>query len=153
MTGPEADKPKPIFESFNPPSVEASPRPGILAPRRAADPGLQITAAKGKNTGLESRPAVIQTATRPPRDAIAMSYKTGTAAPRVVAKGRGLVAEQIIARAQEYGVFVHESKELVALLMQVDLDDHIPPALYRAVAELLAWLYNIEAARPDGSKV
>jgi flagellar biosynthesis protein len=65
-------------------------------------------------------------------------------APRVVARGRGLVAEQIIARAHEHGVYVHESPELVSLLMQVDLDQHIPPQLYLAVAELLAWLYRLE---------
>jgi flagellar biosynthesis protein len=47
-------------------------------------------------------------------------------------------------------VFVHESPEMVALLMQVDLDSHIPPQLYIAVAELLAWLYKLEkAAQPD----
>jgi flagellar biosynthesis protein FlhB len=55
-----------------------------------------------------------------------------------------LVAEQIIARAHEHGVYVHESAELVSLLMQVDLDQHIPPQLYLAVAELLAWLYRLE---------
>jgi flagellar biosynthesis protein len=83
----------------------------------------------------------------PPKNAIALAYQSGDAAPKVVAKGRGLVAEQIIARAQEHGVFVHQSKELVALLMQVELDDEIPPALYRAVAELLAWLHHLEAAQ------
>jgi flagellar biosynthesis protein len=62
----------------------------------------------------------------------------------VVAKGKGLVAEEIIAKAKEHGVFVHESPELVALLTQVDIDEHIPPQLYMAVAELLAWLYRIE---------
>lgn len=62
----------------------------------------------------------------------------------VVAKGRGLVAEQIIAKAREAGVFVHESKELVSLLMQIDLDQQIPPQLYQAVAEILAWVYRIE---------
>lgn len=76
--------------------------------------------------------------------AVALAYETGNFAPTVVAKGNGLVAEQIIARAREHGVHVHESRELVTLLMQVDLDKHIPPALYRAVAELLAWLYRIE---------
>jgi flagellar biosynthesis protein len=45
---------------------------------------------------------------------------------------------------------MHESKELVALLMQVELDRDIPPALYRTVAELLAWLYRIEAAQEAG---
>ncbi|MEN3366427.1 MAG: flagellar biosynthesis protein [Burkholderiales bacterium] len=92
---------------------------------------------------------------RPPRpkNAIALAYHGGDTAPTVVAKGRGLVAEQIIARAQEHGVFVHQSKELVALLMQVELDDEIPPALYRAVAELLAWLHHLEAAHPEDHKL
>jgi len=76
--------------------------------------------------------------------AVALAYKPGDAAPRVVAKGRGLIADEIIARAREYGVYVHESPELVTLLQQVDLDDHIPPQLYIAVAELLAWLYRVE---------
>lgn len=81
----------------------------------------------------------------PKQTAVALAYRTGELAPKIVAKGRGLIAEEIIARAKEHGVFVHESKELVALLMQVDLDGSIPPALYRAVAELLAWLYRIES--------
>ena len=62
----------------------------------------------------------------------------------LVAKGRGLMAEQIISRAREHGVFVHESPELVALLSQVDLDGQIPAQLYVAVAELLAWIYQVE---------
>ena len=53
-------------------------------------------------------------------------------------------AGEIISRAREHGVYVHESPELVSLLMQVDLDEHIPPQLYRAVAELLAWLYRLD---------
>lgn len=90
---------------------------------------------------------------KPPANAVALAYHAGDSAPRVVAQGRGLVAEEIIARAREHGVAIHESKELVALLMQVDLDDHIPPALYRAVAELLAWLYRVEAAKQDDGNV
>lgn len=85
-------------------------------------------------------------AERPGRDeAVALTYTPGEAAPRVVAKGRGLIAQEIIARAREAGVFVHESPELVGLLMQVDLDERIPPQLYVAIAELLAWLYKVEA--------
>lgn len=80
------------------------------------------------------------------QQAVALAYGKGDAAPRVVAKGRGLIAEHIIAKAREHQVFVHESRELVALLMQVDLDRHIPPALYQAVAEILAWLYRLEQA-------
>ncbi|MES2017414.1 MAG: EscU/YscU/HrcU family type III secretion system export apparatus switch protein [Pseudomonadota bacterium] len=81
------------------------------------------------------------------QSAVALAYRDGDPAPKVVAKGQGLVAAQIIERATEAGVFVHESKELVALLMNVDLDRQIPPALYRAIAELLAWLYHVEAAQ------
>ena len=84
---------------------------------------------------------------RKQQNAVALAYTDGAPAPKVVAKGKGLVAEQIMARAQEAGVFVHESKELVALLMEVDLDRQIPPALYRAIAELLAWLYHVESAQ------
>ncbi|KAB2925412.1 MAG: flagellar biosynthesis protein [Dechloromonas sp.] len=80
----------------------------------------------------------------PAREAIALAYRQTDAAPRVVARGKGLIAEEIIARAREHGVYVHESPELVALLTQVDIDEHIPPQLYMAVAELLAWLYRIE---------
>lgn len=76
--------------------------------------------------------------------AVALAYQPQDGAPRVVAKGRGLLAEEIIARAREAGVFVHESPELVSLLMQVDMDARIPPELYVAVAELLAWLYRLE---------
>ena len=82
--------------------------------------------------------------------AVALAYAAGSSAPTVVAKGHGLVAEQIIERARAAGVFVHESKELVSLLMDIDLDGQIPPALYRAIAELLAWLYHIESAQQTG---
>jgi flagellar biosynthesis protein len=76
--------------------------------------------------------------------AVALAYRNGDAAPKVVASGRGLIAQAIIDRARENGVFVHESEELVSMLMQVELDQHIPPQLYLAVAELLAWLYRLE---------
>lgn len=78
--------------------------------------------------------------------AVALRYDTEAGgAPEVVAKGQGLVAEAIVARAKEAGVYVHESPQLVQLLMAVDLDTQIPPALYTAVAELLAWLWRLEA--------
>ncbi len=82
--------------------------------------------------------------------AVALAYRAGQLAPRIVAKGNGLVAEAIIRQAQAHGIYVHESPALVSLLMQVDLDQHIPPQLYRAVAELLAWLYQMET-RPENS--
>jgi flagellar biosynthesis protein len=81
-----------------------------------------------------------------PANAVALAYAAGDRAPRVVAKGQGLIAGEILRRAQEAGIPIHESRELVSLLMQVDLDRHIPPELYRAVGELLAWLYRLQRA-------
>ncbi|HEY0294259.1 MAG TPA: EscU/YscU/HrcU family type III secretion system export apparatus switch protein [Bordetella sp.] len=81
----------------------------------------------------------------PRRAAVAVSYDEHDASPRVVAKGYGKLADTIVRAAREHGLYVHESSELVGLLMQVDLDSHIPPQLYLAVAELLAWLYRLES--------
>jgi flagellar biosynthesis protein len=84
----------------------------------------------------------------PRRHAAALAYDSEDArrsrAPRVVAKGQGHLADEIIERARAAGVPIHESRELTALLTQVDLDQHIPPALYVAVAEVLAWVYRLE---------
>ncbi|MBX9963000.1 MAG: EscU/YscU/HrcU family type III secretion system export apparatus switch protein [Burkholderiales bacterium] len=84
--------------------------------------------------------------------AVALAYESADGAPRVVAKGRGMLAQAIMDKAREAGVFVHESPELVALLMQVDLDARIPPQLYVAVAELLAWIYRLERGEDVGLK-
>jgi len=87
----------------------------------------------------------------PPSDfvpeAVALRYAESDAAPVVVAKGRGVLAEEIIRRAREAGLFVHASRDLVCLLMQVDLDARIPPSLYIAIAELLAWLHRVESGK------
>jgi flagellar biosynthesis protein len=79
--------------------------------------------------------------------AVAISYANKNKAPIVVAKGYGDVAESIIRRARESGLYVHASTDLVKLLMHVDLDAQIPPQLYVAVAEVLAWLHRLETAR------
>lgn len=81
---------------------------------------------------------------------MALAYGEGSYAPKVVARGTGVVAEAVIECAREAGVFIHESPDLVGLLMQVDQDRHIPPELYRAVAELLAWIYWLEGRFPPG---
>ncbi len=78
------------------------------------------------------------------QSAVALAYRQGSVAPRVVAKGRGEMAARIIERAKASDVFVHESPQLVNLLMQVDLDSQIPSELYQAVAEVLAFVYYLE---------
>lgn len=82
--------------------------------------------------------------------AVAIRYDKRTSAPRVVAKGYGTLAETIIQTAKDNGLYVHESAELVNVLMQLDLDQQIPPELYVAIAELLAWLYQLEGKSVDG---
>ncbi|KNZ33127.1 MAG: hypothetical protein AD742_07670 [Methylibium sp. NZG] len=82
--------------------------------------------------------------------AVALSYRPGQHAPKVVAKGYGSMAERIVEQARGAGVFVHDSPELVNLLMQLNLDEQIPEPLYRAVAEVLAFVHFLEqqAAAP-----
>jgi flagellar biosynthesis protein len=75
---------------------------------------------------------------------VALRYEQNSAAPRVVAKGAGYVAQTIIDRAQEYNVPIAIEPELVELLVQLDLNQLIPPQLYAAVAEVLAWAYQVD---------
>jgi flagellar biosynthesis protein len=83
-----------------------------------------------------------------PRRAVALQYdRAKDGAPRVVAKGRGPVAETIIARAREHGVPLQEDADLAAALSALDLETEIPPELYRAVAEVLAFIYRLNAKR------
>ncbi len=82
----------------------------------------------------------------PPRKATALSYELGETAPRVVATGRGYIAERIIAAAQESGVPVRSDPALANALAALDLGEEVPEALYRAVAETLAWAYRLDAA-------
>jgi flagellar biosynthesis protein len=84
--------------------------------------------------------------------AVALSHAHPDQAPVVVAKGYGAVAEAIVERAKGSGLYVHASPELVKLLMHVDLDARIPPPLYVAVAEVLAWLYQMDAGLGRGKK-
>ena len=76
--------------------------------------------------------------------AVALKYETEKdSAPRVVAKGRDLIAEKIIETARAHNVPLYEDKNLVQVLEALDLDTAIPPELYRAVAEVLAFIYRL----------
>jgi len=80
-----------------------------------------------------------------PTLAAALRYDPTAAAPQVVAKGRGPVADEIVRRAIAAGVPRVESEALANALVRVELDAAIPPELYLAVAEVLAWVYRIDA--------
>ena len=83
------------------------------------------------------------------KQAVALAHP-GDDAPRVVAKGYGDLADAILAKAKEHGIYTHQSPAIVRLLMRSDLDDRIPSELYRAVAELLVWVHDIEAQSSRG---
>ncbi len=83
------------------------------------------------------------TSPKPPK-AVALRYeRSKNAAPRVVAKGRGLVAESIMALAREHHVPLVEDRNLVEVLEALDINLEIPPELYRAVAEVLVFVYRL----------
>jgi flagellar biosynthesis protein len=73
------------------------------------------------------------------RVAVALEYDF-KGAPRVTAKGKGHVAEAIVALAKEHGVTIEENHVLAEALSQVELDEAIPEALYRAVADVLTFV-------------
>jgi len=76
--------------------------------------------------------------------AVALRYLRGRdEAPQVVAKGRGSVAERILEIARARGVPVHRDTDLAEVLVRLDLGDWVPPELYKAVAEVLAYLYRM----------
>lgn len=76
--------------------------------------------------------------------AAALKYSQGVdTAPRLVAKGAGVIAEKIIQAAQEADVPIHEDPDMLALLMTLNLDEVIPPEMYAAVAEVLAFVYRL----------
>ncbi|MBB6732832.1 EscU/YscU/HrcU family type III secretion system export apparatus switch protein [Cohnella zeiphila] len=79
------------------------------------------------------------------RKAVALKYSPETSsAPVVVAKGRGLIADEIVKRAQENGVPIQEDASLVEVLSKLDLEQEIPPELYRLVAEVLSFVYRAD---------
>jgi flagellar biosynthesis protein len=84
-----------------------------------------------------------------PKQAIAIRYdQKMEQAPKVVAKGSGFVAENILATAKRNAVPVYQNKTLAGMLMAVELDTMIPPELYKAVAEVLAYIYRLDQKKP-----
>lgn len=103
---------------------------------------------RGRNRRPRSEPELDPQAEK---KAVALQYNPEiNIAPRVIAKGRGHVAENIMAAAQNNAIPVYQNKSLVNLLMALEIDKEIPADLYKAVAEILAYVYRVDkkAARP-----
>lgn len=87
------------------------------------------------------------------KKAVALKYERGKdAAPKVTAKGTGLIAEKILEIAEKEGIPITEDPDLVTALARLDFYDQIPPELYRAVAEILAFAYSINNKMREGRK-
>lgn len=82
------------------------------------------------------------TAPLPQQIAVALEYD-GQGAPRVTAKGRGELAQRIIETAREHDVEIQENAVLAQALSAVELDDQIPEELYRAVAQVIAFVLSL----------
>jgi flagellar biosynthesis protein len=84
---------------------------------------------------------------RPSRSAlkgVALRYQSGEdRAPKIAAKGRGYMAERLIEIAKTHHVPIREDKNLVEILSRLDLNQEIPPEVYKAVAQILAFVYRI----------
>lgn len=84
---------------------------------------------------------------KPPK-AVALKYQPQSdTAPRVVAKGKGKVAEKIIEIARAHHIYIQNDPDLIEVLAQLDLDDEIPPDLYAVVAELLSFVYSLNRSK------
>lgn len=84
------------------------------------------------------------------KKAVALKYdREKDTAPRITAKGTGLIAEKILELAEKEGIPITEDPDLVTALAQLDFYDEVPPELYRAVAEILAFAYRVNNKMRD----
>jgi flagellar biosynthesis protein len=86
------------------------------------------------------------------RRAVALKYdqSSGLAAPKILAKGQGGVADRILEVAREKGIPLYEDPELVEVLGQLDVNTEIQPELYQAVAEVLIFIYKMNQKKKAG---
>lgn len=89
--------------------------------------------------------------TEVPKDralAVALHYEKGSRdAPKVVAKGRGLIADRIVALAAENDVVIESNPALAEALSGIEIDDTIPLELYEAVAIVIGYVLSVNARR------
>ena len=104
----------------------------------------------GFRSGSDENPSM---SSKKIRKAAALRYEQGRDnAPRLTAKGFGLTADRIIDLARSKGIPIEEDPDLVAVLAQLDFYEEIPPELYQAVAEVLAYIYKIKRDREARKK-
>lgn len=86
------------------------------------------------------------------KQAIALQYDPSDEAPRVIASGRGVLAEKIIEKAQESDVPIHRDDKLADTLSRLEIGDMIPPELYEVVAEILIFVDSMDKLKSKMQK-
>ena len=76
--------------------------------------------------------------------AVALSYDPSESVPKVIAKGEGIIARNIIEKGKEEDIVIYEDKNLVDSLIGLDINEKIPEELYEAVAEIIFYVYNLD---------
>lgn len=84
------------------------------------------------------------------KTAVALSYDAGEEAPKILATGKGYVAEKIIEAAKEENVPIHKDEKLANTLSKLEIGDYIPKELYGVVAEILVFVDRVEGIRKHG---
>ncbi len=86
------------------------------------------------------------------KKAVALRYDGNSAnAPKITAKGEGYIAEKIIEIAEKHGIPVKDDPDLIEVLSRLDINEEIPPEIYVAVAELLAFVYSMNSKKKSKS--
>ena len=83
----------------------------------------------------------------PNKTAVALSYESGDQAPKILATGKGYVAEKIIETANKENVPIHKDEKLAATLSKLEIGDYIPKELYGVVAEILVFVDRVEGVK------
>ena len=81
------------------------------------------------------------------KTAVALSYDTDDRAPKILAAGKGYVAEKIIETAKEENIPVHKDDKLASTLSKLEIGDYIPKELYGVVAEILVFVDRVEGVK------
>ena len=84
------------------------------------------------------------------KTAVALSYEAGDMAPKILATGKGYVAEKIIEVAKEENVPIHKDEKLAGTLSKLEIGDYIPKELYGVVAEILVFVDRVESVKKRG---
>ena len=84
------------------------------------------------------------------KTAVALSYDAGDEAPKILASGKGYVAEKIIERAVYEDVPIHKDEKLAGTLSKLEIGDYIPKELYGVVAEILVFVDRVEGIKKNG---